>query len=88
MAENELEGLLASHQIQCRGASAGHAPAPVFPEEEAESIIVNVYKDGKTQVLCRYMEPRRVIPRCNPEGRILGSEAEDVLGVCPYAKKR
>ncbi len=85
MAEDKLEGLLNSHVIQCRGASRNESP--VFPEDKSETIVVKVYKNGKTEPLCRYLESGCVAPRCNPERiRIgMGAETEDCLGVCPYS---
>lgn len=82
MAEDELEGLLNSHVVPCRGASRNESP--VFPAEGAETVIVKVYKNGKTEPLCRYLQLGCVTPRCNPERRSM-SEGEDGLGVCPYS---
>lgn len=86
--EEELEGLLTAFQICCRGASRNESL--VFPKDKAETVIVKVYKDGKTEALCRYLEHGCVAPRCNPERVVSGigaGKTEDILGICPYCSR-
>jgi len=86
--EQPLEVLLNSYQLGCRGAAKDRKP--VLPQDKAEPIIVKVYKDGKIEPLCRYVEIGCVAPRCNPELKegLFTRFTEDDLGVCPYATKR
>lgn len=48
--------------------------------------IVNVFSDGRTEVLCPYHE-NATVARCNPYKRSITKDGEDCLGVCPYAVK-
>lgn len=81
----QLELLLATHEFNCRGADkAGNL---VLPEDNAEFVIVKVYKDGMTRPLCRYLAWSCIAPRCNPELKENVSLREDDFGVCPYATK-
>ena len=83
-----LEILLSSYEFKCLGANKSRKP--IFLQEQAEPVILKVYKDGKTEPLCRYVEMGCVAPRCNPkliEGLSIRF-TEDDLGICPYATKR
>lgn len=81
----EREELIASHRIKCQAVD--EAGAQYLRKEDSEAVIVNVYKDGRTEVLCRYVEWGCVIPRCNPVLRrgVITSFSEDELGDCMYA---
>jgi len=79
MAE-KLE-VITAFNIGCSGCDSNGRPVL----REKEPVIVKVYKNGASQVLCRYLFTG-VADRCNP---ILDkSKHEDDLEVCPYSTKR
>ena len=52
MPNHPLKGLLNSHEVECRGADRDRAP--VLPQNEKEQAIIEIFRDGHTNVLCRY----------------------------------
>ena len=74
MVEKEL---IASHNFPCRGYSLdteGGKYVPIFSNENKVFVTQNVFKDGSTDVLCRYFE--------RPDCRL---PSLDKL-MCPYHK--
>jgi len=89
MAKEQLNELLNSYQIPCRGVD--EKGNRVFSEEQAEPVVVKVYRNGKTEALCRYLTIGCVVPRCNPkliEGIGTNHElGEDNFSLCPYCSR-
>ncbi|MFH0948905.1 MAG: hypothetical protein V1802_00275 [Candidatus Aenigmatarchaeota archaeon] len=83
MTEKQPEELIDSYRLNCRGTDKDGKHA--FPKEEAEPVIIKVYRNGKTNPLCRYAELGCIAQRCNPELKI--GVHEDELGVCHYSTK-
>ncbi|MBS3052985.1 MAG: TATA-box-binding protein [Candidatus Aenigmarchaeota archaeon] len=50
---NMTKEVVASHHFHCRGVARNRTPV-LLPPAEARPVIVNVYTDGKTDVLCQY----------------------------------
>lgn len=87
MAGN-IDEVVNSHCIQCDFVETreGHIP----DKHNTELVIVKVYRSGKTEPLCKYVEMGCVVPRCNWAGlEGIGVDfPEDKLGICPYASKK
>ena len=87
MTEGKVSEVVASFHFQCRAASK--EGRPVLPNDQAEPIIVNVYRDGTSIPLCRYlssgMSPYGI---CNPDLRKgIGFQIPDSeFGSCPYSR--
>ncbi len=82
MTKPQLEGLLKSYQVRCRGTDGDSNP--VLPQTEKEQAIVEVFRDGHTRVLCRYYQSGMYVAGCNAQ-RIPKIDTGDELGICPYA---
>jgi hypothetical protein len=79
MAEdNDLQGLIGAFQLECRGCNK--AGGKVLSEENAESVVVKVYKDGSSEPLCRYLKKDAHLYKCIALS--LDKESQD-NGHCP-----
>lgn len=83
----KLEVLLSAFQIKCRGIDKNNKH--VFSENEAEQAVIKVYKNGRTESLCRCkLYDFGAEGRCNPHlNKIDVSSAKEDFGFCPYCSK-
>jgi len=79
-----LVKLLNAIKISCKGVRGNDKRA--FKAPNAETAIVKIYENGKSEVMCRCLYNKGVVPRCNPYLR--NFQTEDKMGVCPYQSKR
>jgi len=69
-----LDLLISSHLIACRGINCNNNP--LLPKENAEPVIVNIYKNGTSSPLCRYYSGRD--KKCSVHHN------DESQGRCPY----
>jgi len=85
MKKPQLEGLLKTYRVMCRGTDTDCNP--VLPKTEKEQAIVEVFRDGHTRVLCRYYQCGMYRGGCNAQ-RLPKIGTGDELGNCQYAAEK
>lgn len=70
-----LEGLLKTYSVKCRGIDKNNFP--VLNDEQKEHIIVKVYRNGKSEPLCRYITG-------DDEDHCSAPRYKGNKGFCPY----
>lgn len=83
------EKLIASHLIYCRGVQSERASSgldrqgeglrlPVHDARMAEPVVINIYEDGSSEILCRHFDREDDSCTAGQHGR---------YDICPYRRK-